>query len=184
VRAFIAIEISDEARQLLVPIQGQLKKTGADIKWVKPENIHLTLKFLGDITNEQTGAVSCLLDNVARQYNKFDMTLFKIGAFPKLDFPKVIWVGIDNKCAVIEEIASRVTDACQEIGFEREKRHFSSHITIGRLRSSKNKAGLKKEILDIDVPRIVIPVDSIILFQSTLTPQGPIYTKVHAGKLL
>ncbi len=182
-RAFIAIELPDDVRRKLASIQEELKKANADIKWVKPENIHLTLKFLGNIPDDKIEKIKALLDKIASRHGKFEAILFKIGAFPKLEYPRVIWVGMDKGCNLAEEIAVKIEDGCEHIGFAKEKRPFSAHLTLGRVRTGKNKVALKEKLLSTAVKPQSFIVDKIILFQSTLTPRGPIYTPLHSSIL-
>ncbi|MCK4463096.1 MAG: RNA 2',3'-cyclic phosphodiesterase [Candidatus Omnitrophica bacterium] len=182
-RTFIAIELSDDVKKELASIQEELKKTGADVKWVKIENIHLTLKFLGNVDDDKIENIKTLLDKIASGYEKFEATLFKIGAFPKLEYPRVIWVGMDKGCNLAKEIASKIEDECEHIGFAKENRPFSAHLTLGRVRSGKNKDALKKRLISMSIKPQSFIVDKIILFQSTLTPKGPIYTPLHSSIL-
>lgn len=186
-RAFIAIEISDELKGILERVESHLKYAGADVKWANPDSVHLTLKFLGDITEKQTEEISCALDGIATSSMAFDVTLKDIGAFPKIEHPRVIWVGLDKGAAQSIQIASQVEDALSKIGFAKEERAFSPHLTIGRVRSSHNIDKLIEKMpgaaSDIKSSgEIVHRVASIALFQSTLTPHGSIYTKLHESK--
>jgi len=182
-RTFIAIELSDEVNSELAAIQEELKKASSDVKWVETANIHLTLKFLGDVDERKAGEIKSILDKIASEYKKFEMSLFKIGAFPKLDYPRVIWVGIDKNCATVEEMAQHIENECEKIGFKKEDRPFSAHLTLGRVRSPKNKEALKDKILSISVKPLNFNADKITLFQSTLTPKGSIYTVLHQSPL-
>ncbi len=176
-RTFIAIELNPAIKSELSYIQRELKPIGADVKWVKPGSMHLTLKFLGNIDQSTISDTKKLLDTIASAHKPFEITLFKIGGFPKLDNPRVLWVGIDKGCANIEKIAD-------ELGQDKE-RPFSAHLTLGRVKSLKNKNQLVEKIKALDFqPSASSLVDKIMLFQSTLTPQGPIYTPLHTSKFL
>lgn len=186
-RAFIAIEISDDIRDILAQLESHLKHSGADVKWVKPESVHLTLKFLGGISEEKCAEVKSALDTVAKSVKSFELTLKEIGAFPKIESPRVIWVGLDKGALETTDLADRIDDSLSKIGFAKEGRPFSPHLTIGRARSSLNKDKLKEKIDSASAKFQFATVDShkvvsVILFQSTLTPQGPIYTKLHESK--
>lgn len=186
-RAFIAIEISEEIRNALRQVQSHLKYAGADVKWVNKDNIHLTLKFLGEIDEKKADEVKSSLDAVAKETRKFEISLKDIGVFPKIDFPRVVWVGLDKGAGESTELAKKVDEELSKIGFQKETRPFASHLTIGRVRSSKNKQALKEKILSMDSPKPTAqspqPINSVTLFQSTLTPKGSIYTKLHEAKL-
>lgn len=192
-RAFIAIELSNEIRGSLAQIESHLKYSGADVKWVEKDNIHLTLKFLGEITEEKSEKIKYILDEIAKQTKPFELSL-KIseegsapflGAFPNLDHPRVIWVGLDKGAAESRLAAEKVDDALLKIGFQKESRPFAAHLTIGRVRSPKNKEALKEKISNLQFKAYSLQlIDAITLFQSSLTPKGPIYTKIHESKLM
>lgn len=185
-RTFIAVEISDEISNALAQLEARLKYAGADVKWVRPENIHLTLKFLGEISEEKAKEVIAALDGIAKSAKSFELSVKEVGAFPKVDYPRVIWVGLEKGADESSELAAKVEDALAKIGFPKESRPFTAHLTIGRVRSSKNKDKLKEKILGKDSSQLLPvsshKVSSVILFQSTLTPSGSIYTKLHESK--
>jgi len=181
-RTFIALDLSQEIRSELARLEEILKSAGADVKWVNPENIHLTLKFLGEIEENAVGEIKKALDGVASVRKAFGISLFKAGAFPSLDNPRVIWVGIDKGCAETEEIAKGAEEALEKLGFAKEERPFSAHLTIGRVRSGKNKHALKEKLASIAVRPATCAIKHVTLFQSTLTPKGPIYTALYTAE--
>ncbi len=194
-RTFIAIELSEEIRGTLSQIQSHLKYSGADVKWGEKDNIHLTLKFLGEVSEEKAEKIKSILDEIGSQTKPFEINLKDIGAFPKIDYPRVIWVGLDKGAKESTELAQKIDDALSKIGFQKETRPFAAHLTIGRMRSSKNKEALKEKIESfrvtgngvrdtLPVTRNPFPVSSVIFFQSKLTPSGPIYTKLHEAKFI
>lgn len=176
-RAFIAIPLTEQVHQELAHLQDKLRKSNADVKWVEPSNIHLTLKFIGEIDEEQVEKIKASLDEIAKNRHCFDIHLAKVGAFPKISYPRVVWAGIDEGYEECKTLAKSVEDTMERLGFKKEERDFSPHLTLGRVRSSKNKAQLmaclEKE-KDFVSPGKV-SVSKIILFQSTLTPKGPVY---------
>ena len=187
--------------------QERLKKSGADVnpvrnintsddknkisngvKWVKPDGIHLTLKFLGNIPTSKISLIKEVLDSIAKETVSFQIALSKIGAFPKIDYPRVIWVGLEEGKDKTIELNRKLEERLEKIGFPKESRSFQPHLTLGRVKSSKNKGGLKKsiELLNRDLPPLLsceskkggakMTVSEIKLFKSTLTPKGAIYT--------
>jgi RNA 2',3'-cyclic 3'-phosphodiesterase len=184
-RTFIAIDLTEEIKKTLAGLQDELKKSEADVKWVDPENIHLTLKFLGEISEEQVIQIKEVLDRVTSRLKPFEIGLSGIGAFPKLDYAKVIWAGIEKGKKETVDIAKNVETELERLGFAREDREFTAHLTIGRVRSGKNKEALKKKILSAHSSEPIAHsqqvISRIILYQSTLTPQGPIYTPLHTA---
>ena len=183
-RTFIAIELSDQICEALAQIQAHLKYSGADVKWIETANIHLTLKFLGDITEENCGKIKSILDEIVRSIKPFEMSIKDIGAFPNINYPRVIWIGLDKGTVESKALAEKISEEVLKIGFQKEPRPFAPHLTIGRVRSPKNKEALKEKIGSCQLPMVKPQlISSIILFQSTLTPKGPIYTKIHEAKL-
>lgn len=180
IRAFIAIELSPQIKEELSKVQTDLKAVGADVKWTKPQSMHLTLKFLGNITQEKVEEIKKVLGGISSRHKPFDISLFKIGGFPKLEYPRVIWVGIDKGCSEAEAIAKDLEEELSQIGFEKEKRPFAAHLTLGRVKSPKGRSELVSKIVALDfTPSASCRVDRVILFQSTLTSKGSIYTPLH-----
>ena len=176
VRAFIAIELSPAVRAELATLQKQLKASGADVTWVAPGNIHLTLKFLGNISSEQVAAVTALLETTARQFARFSFKLGTLGVFPREQSPRVIWVAVREPRGIIPKIVSILEDELNQIGFAKEERDFTPHITIGRVKSPLNKIHLIDKLKTVTVAEPVTQeVTALTLFKSTLTPQGPLY---------
>ncbi|MDB4349762.1 RNA 2',3'-cyclic phosphodiesterase [Omnitrophica bacterium] len=183
IRTFIALELSPEIKSELTNVQDLLKPSKADVKWTKPGSMHLTLKFLGNIAQEKAEEVKKSLESVSSRHKPFEVSLFEIGGFPRLESPRVIWVGIDKGCAQAEALAKDVEETLSGIGFEKEKRPFTAHLTLGRVRSPKGRNELVLKIKALDFkPSASCTIDKIILFQSTLTPQGPIYTPLYQGR--
>jgi len=183
-RTFIAIELPPEVKTRLTQLQKELRETGADVKWVEPRNIHLTLKFLGEINKEVFIKLIGILENLAKKTGAFKATLSSLGVFPKNDFARVIWVGMDKGTTII---SSNLEEKIQELGIPKEKRPFSTHITLGRIRSTKNKEKLMQELIKaggkLAQENLEFNVDKIVLFKSTLSSSGPIYETLKAVTL-
>jgi 2'-5' RNA ligase len=185
-RTFIAIELPEEIKKSLSKLQEQLKTTGADVKWVEPKNIHLTLKFLGERDDKKVKGIESLLSEVSSHNNSFKIRINSVGAFPNLNSPRVIWVGIDEGDSETKKIAQELEEKIAKLGIPKEERAFSSHITIGRKRSAKNLKELSESLKKASEGKFDLPVfavDKITLFKSTLTSQGPIYEPVKIASL-
>lgn len=183
-RTFIAIELPDEIRGTLAKLQDKLKQSQADVKWVEPHNIHLTLKFLGEINQEQLDNITRVLGQVCLSKKCFRMRLSAVGAFPKMDFPRVIWVGVEKGASETSEIAAQLEEGISILGIPKEKRPFSSHITIGRVRSYLNKDKLVNGLKKMEpLEGKEFAVTKLTLFKSTLTPIGPAYEALKAASL-
>jgi RNA 2',3'-cyclic 3'-phosphodiesterase len=180
-RAFIAIELPQEIKDNLSRLQGKLKTAGADVKWVEPKNIHLTLKFLGEIEEQTQTRIAAKLKEIAGNQRAFFISLFSCGAFPGINSPRVIWLGIEQGDQEVKTIAGAIETQLESIGIPKETRAFSSHITLGRTRSSKNRRELAQALSELSLKPLQVrfPTDKITLFKSTLTPRGPIYETIE-----
>lgn len=178
VRAFIALELSDEAREEFSRITGILEEAKADVKWVKPASIHLTLKFLGYVNEEKIASISERLKDIVSGAVPFDVVLEGIGVFPKWDYVKVLWVGLAEGSARVKELALKTEQVMQAEGFEKEKREYSPHLTLGRIRSAKNKKELRNQAETIKVKPVKSHISRIILFKSELSPEGAVYSEL------
>ncbi len=178
-RTFIAIELPQEIKDKLSKLQALLKKTGADVKWVEPKNIHLTLKFLGEIDEAKSTEITGIIEETAKDSKKFQVDLSSLGAFPKIEFPRVIWVAINKGDKEIKILAEKLEEKIEKLGIPREERTFSSHITIGRLKCPVNKDKLVKTLREIgnyfESGNTEFDVSKITLLKSTLSSGGPTY---------
>lgn len=176
IRTFIAVELDEKARELIRDVQTRLKSAGADVKWVKPENAHLTLKFLGDVPEKRLKVVIETLEKLTASASSIQTRLTQLGMFPDRRRPRVIWVGLDDAEGRLTRLAEAVETALGNIGFKKEDRAFQPHITIARLRSSHNAGALAEAAAQFSIPcGINQSFASLTLFKSTLTPAGPVY---------
>ena len=179
VRAFVAIEIPENAKSFLKVIWSDLKKVGADVKWVRPEGIHLTLKFLGEIQADRIPVFKRDLGPVFREFRPFEIRISGMGAFPHLMRPRVIWVGLEDPSGILAPLAQRVEDVFDVHGFKKEKRGFNPHLTLGRVRSVAGRDELVEAVrqrMSMSGPGFF--VDRGVLFQSILRPAGAEYREL------
>ncbi len=176
-RGFIAIEIP--AAPKILEFENEIKKSGADVKLVEPHNIHITLKFLGDTEEKQIDEIHKSIQNAVQHSTPFPITLKGTGVFPNENYLKVVWIGIiDN--GIISGIARCIDEQLCNLGFQREKRGFSPHLTIGRVKTARNKHQLLQTIQSFRETEFSSEnVRSILLKKSDLTPNGPVYTTVR-----
>lgn len=183
-RSFIAIELPEEVKRYLSEIQENLKKCGADIRWAKPQNIHLTLKFLGDTGEEDIEEISKRLNDVCGNFNIFNLVITGPGIFPGMRSPRVLWVGLNSNKTIIE-LQKGIEESIVQVGFKPEKRRFTPHLTIGRFKSSRFKETLLKEIgAKQDMSLGSFEVRSVALIKSDLKPSGAVYTIIREVPLL
>ena len=177
-RTFIAIELPNAIKDFLSRLQQELKTCGADVKWVEPKNIHLTLKFLGDVDDNKLNEITEIIKGVAKEKATFQISISSLGAFPKIDSPRVIWIGIDAGDKETKEISGLLEEKIAKLGIPKEERPFSSHITIGRTRSGLNLGKLVQELKnksELGGEKLRFDVLKVTLFKSTLSPKGPTY---------
>ncbi len=176
-RSFIACEISHPGIEKVID---EIRKTGADIKYVEPENTHITLKFLGDITEEMARRVSAAIRS-SIQPPKMKARLSGVGVFPGMNYMRVLWIGM--YCPQIENLQHKIDLDLSELGFRRDKK-FKPHLTIGRIRSARNKRALRdavERMSDIEIGEVII--DKVKLKKSELSPKGPRYSDIEVFKL-
>ena len=182
-RIFIAIEINYELKAELGAIQEKLRPAGADAKWVKPENIHLTLRFIGEIDEQRMKDVNEAATKAFTGIESFSMSLGEAGAFPDTEYPRVLWVGIKYGATNLKALADRIEKELVDKNFGNADKPFSPHMTIARLRTYRNAQKLAQMLSLVKVPAVSQKVENVSIIQSSLTPSGPIYTNIHKVKL-
>jgi 2'-5' RNA ligase len=176
-RGFIAVEIT--ATPEIISLENSLANTRADIKLVEPENIHITLKFLGDTDEQHMDAIEQIIRESVRGITPFPITLQGTGVFPNQHYMKVAWIGITNADNLVK-ISQSLDEKLTALGFKKENRRFSPHLTIGRIRTAKNKDQLLDAIRQYTSTEFATQqVETITLKKSDLTQKGPIYTTLR-----
>ncbi len=180
VRAFLAIDVPDGYRAGLAAVQEALKKSGADVRWVTPANIHLTLKFFGDVSDVQVEAIAAAAAAMAGPTPVFTLQAQSVGTFPGQKNPRVIWLGLGGQTEVLGRLAQMLESAFVPLGFPAEKRPFTPHLTLGRVRSSRGREELQRQLAALVLPAFpAFQVTEVVLYQSTLRPSGAIYTPLR-----
>ena len=183
-RAFVAVELPQKIREAIAVCIADLKSAGADVKWVETGNLHLTLKFLGEITKPQAAQLKEALMQTAAGLSSFTLRIEGIGAFPRTTSPRVIWLGVREGEKSLAALAERVEETCVGLGFKKGERPFSAHLTIGRVRSRERLAPLIKRLqLAEFCATEPAPVEKITLFQSLLSPKGSSYVSLAEIRL-
>jgi len=184
IRSFLAIELPKPILRKIEEVQGDLRSTRADVRWVNPEKIHLTLKFFGNIEESRIELIFKSIEEPIRNTLPFSLEVRGVGAFPHLRNPRVIWMGLVDGREVLVSFQKQIETQLEKIGFQPEDRPFHPHLTLGRMKSSRGKEELvgrmerhkEEEFGDFQVERV-------ILFKSDLKPSGPIYTLLKEIKL-
>ena len=183
-RAFIAIEMPPVVTGELKGLQKRLQQSGVKARWVRPENIHLTLKFMGDIDPLKVETVSGAMRVAAGRFAPFELSVRGLGVFPQLKRARVLWAGLGGAVSDLIELQQELDAALENCGFEPEKRTFRGHLTLARFRQRVDPTGLQKALQDAGrVDTAKWTASSLVLFQSTLTPSGPIYAQLASHPL-
>lgn len=178
IRSFISIDIDDQSLLTkIIGVQESLSGLGAYIKFVEPENIHMTLKFLGEISIVLVEKIKEVLGQI--DFEPFVMRIEGLGAFPNIRRPRVIWLGVTEGALKIVEIQRFLENRLVKLGFRRERGEFIPHITIGRVKGG-NYERLRKRMIELkDITIGDFLVKSVRLKKSTLTSKGPIYETLY-----
>ncbi|MBI5560213.1 MAG: RNA 2',3'-cyclic phosphodiesterase [Deltaproteobacteria bacterium] len=178
-RTFIAIELPDKLKKRLKMLQEELKKNSGNaskISWARPETIHLTLKFIGDIDGGKAQEITEGLKKAAENVKAFNIAVQGVGGFPDLKNPRVLWVGIEEG-AELKTLYENIEERMEALGFEREKRGFHPHLTLCRIKNPQDGKRLSEGLKNIKTGGTVnFPAESIVFFKSELGLNGAIHT--------
>jgi RNA 2',3'-cyclic 3'-phosphodiesterase len=188
VRSFIAIELPGEVKQALAELQRKLKSAGnLPVRWVDPGNIHLTLKFFGDIAADSPAKILAALEEAIKGSKPFSIEVKGLGVFPNMNRVQIIWVGLYGEMEKLGQIQENIEASLKPLGFPLENRPFTPHLTLARVRDycrpeERQKMG---QIISTNSfeGKHIINVTSINLMKSQLTREGPIYSKLGAVTL-
>lgn len=194
IRAFLAVELSDKLRAELATLQQEVKrkiepemKQGMRISWAQPGSIHLTIKFLGDMDEQGIDPLLVVVEQAIGSQTAVNVPLERLGAFPHPHSPRVLWVGSSEnwergaEARRMAEIHGAIEQACEGVGFLRETKPFSPHLTLARIRVGERHVGValaKAGVLDRPILLGSLAVDSVVLTKSELKPTGSVYTKL------
>ena len=174
-RSFIAVELDRSLVPKVTDIQSRI--TEGKIKFVEPENLHFTLKFLGEITEQKAQSVISHVKEVCSPFSPFTVQLKKVGVFPSLNYVRVIWIGTESE--EFYTLSKLVDSSMAKLGFRQEK-DITPHLTVGRVKTPGDKARLRDQIeslADAEIGEMI--VSSVVLKKSELTRKGPIYTNIE-----
>jgi 2'-5' RNA ligase len=188
IRAFIAVELPETLKKELYELEAQLKNTSPPIvKWVDPNSIHITLKFLGEISEDSVDELTLAIEESAQGIQPFQLEVREVGAFPNLERVQVLWVGVKGELEQITQLQKNIESNTEQLGFSRESRAFSPHLTLGRVRNEarpNERQRLGKLLTDTSFAALHnVNVAAVNLMKSQLTPTGPVYTCIGSVKL-
>lgn len=188
-RLFVAIDIPTHTKNELISGYSEVKERldtagrGA-VKWVQPQNWHITLKFLGEVPEKLCERCTYILTSCAHQYTPFKMRIRHMGCFPTPKRPKVLWAGVEEAVETLSPMSACLEEAFEEIGIAREERGFHAHLTFGRVK--KFTPGIAQAMVDCLSTRVQsdwFEVRNLNLYKSVLTPKGPIYSLIFKASL-
>jgi 2'-5' RNA ligase len=183
-RAFIAVNLDDSLRRAIADAQEALRASGADVKWVRAESMHLTLKFLGWVDDARIPEIVKAVGAALAGQPSFRLRLADVGSFPTSTAPRVVWVGVKEGAAELAELSRLVEDAVEPLGFEKEERPFSPHVTVGRVKSPSGRQALTAAMRETAEREFgEMQVTKVELMRSDLRPTGPIYTSQRVFEL-
>ena len=185
IRSFLAFELAPDIKKQIETISKELKKSNLPVRWVKPENIHLTLIFLGDVEENLIEDIKAKVNEVVREMKSFKIRLKGVGVFPSLKRPRVVWVGLGGDIDRLSDLRDNLQSKLNALGFIPERRPFKPHLTLGRFKGrTKGEHGLKN-ILEryYETKSDVCCLKEFILFKSDLKTNGAEYTKIFTWTL-
>ena len=184
-RIFIALELTEHVRKRLTQLQETLTRAGTTLKWVEPDNFHLTLLFLGEIDERELVDVCRAVQREAEQFSPFVMGIGELGCFPTPRRPRVVWVGVDEGAEQVIAVHDAIEEALLDLGcYRRENRRYTPRVTLGRVKGKESTADLSQLVSKkAEWHAGEVSVGEVLVFSSELTSQGPVYTVVSRAKL-
>ncbi len=188
IRAFIAVELPEGLKKELAELEAQLKKSSPTVvKWVDPNSIHITLKFLGEVSEDNIDELMLAIEESAQGISPFKLEVSEVGAFPDLDHVQVVWVGVTGELDKVLQLQKRIESNTEQLGFPRESRAFTPHLTLGRVRNEakpNDRQRIGKLLTNTSFAALHnVDVNAINLMKSQLTSTGAIYTCIGSIKL-
>ncbi|MDP2861386.1 MAG: RNA 2',3'-cyclic phosphodiesterase [Desulfobacterales bacterium] len=179
IRAFIALRLPENVLSSINKIQEDLKQYRLPVRWVRPENIHLTLKFFGNISESDTESIGIAMCDCAGCCSSLTLSAKGIGVFPSVARPRIIWAGFSGRISLLLSFQDALEKRLEKSGFKKEERPFKGHLTIGRFKDRVNSERLIEAIRKHkDFNTDLFNAGEIILFKSDLLPAGPVYTEL------
>lgn len=184
-RIFIAVELDPALHQAVVDTQTRLEAAGAKVRWIRPGNLHFTLRFLGEITPAQVALARVATREAVNGIAPFTISLRSLGAFPSFQRPQVVWIGVEEGAQDLQALADRVQARLLHHRFPPEDRPFRPHLTLARIRDSRQWGDIVRALTQHrDVVVGTQQVHAVTVMESHLTPQGPVYARVEEVSLL
>lgn len=181
IRVFLAVELPSDLREKLFSLQQQLKKTLPSINWVRPESIHLTLKFLGYVEPSLVSQLLSVLEPIGKKQTTFSINVQGLGVFPQIKHPRIFWIGLTGDTEALHDLVLEIEAALEPLGFPPEEKPYHPHLTLARIKRENAKFGaalIQTRALESDQHLGTVLVDRFTLFQSDLDSSGARYTSL------
>jgi 2'-5' RNA ligase len=179
-RSFIAVKLPETVLAAIDGVQQRLASHGFNVRWVTTGNIHLTLKFLGEVDKDEVDGIAAVLTEAVHGFAPLRLAAAGVGVFPSVKRARVIWVGISGQLPELAALQRSIEDRLAGIGYPHEKRPFSGHLTLGRVKGRIAASRLTRAMVALrDFASETFEVDRVVLFKSDLRPTGALYTELR-----
>lgn len=178
-RAFVAVDLAPAVQAAAERLIGLLQMTEADVRWVTAEQMHLTLNFLGDVTDVQIVEICRAVERACQEHPPFSLEVRGAGAFPRVERPRTLWLGVGDGLEPLRALQESLTEHLKPCGYRPERRRYQPHLTIGRVRSFARKELPQLMALQADFEAGVSLIDEVKLYASYLDRSGPTYKVMH-----
>lgn len=182
-RLFVAMSLSEDVCAALADVQDALKPHSKGVRWVMPELMHLTIKFLGEVDDHRVPAVCDAVTQAARVSSPLEFEVAGCGCFPPRGPVRVVWAGVSGDLSPLLACAEAVEEQLSASGFDRERRAYSPHLTLGRVRDDRSRGQLREAVERVQLPAMFQDVEELVLMSSELSSRGPSYTPAHTVRL-
>jgi RNA 2',3'-cyclic 3'-phosphodiesterase len=179
IRTFIALPLPSDVISGMAEVQRQLRDSGAEVKWDGPEKFHITLKFLGDIDSLLVPEITDQLKKSIGNSPAFELNFVKLGGFPNIDRPRVVWIGATESQQILQ-LQSQVERVCTSLGFGTDDRAFHTHITLGRVKGNRHLERLTASLKSITFEPLLARCTEVHFVRSELRPTGSVYTLLNS----
>jgi len=184
-RVFCAVELPQVVRARLEDHVARLRKKVPDVaaSWSRVENIHLTIKFFGNVEVDRIQRISAAAERVVKEFSRFQIVIGETGVFPRASRPQVLWIGVSDPSGQLAALQERFENECAAEGFPKEDRAYRPHLTIARLRNPEGARRLADTHLQMEFEASEIELKELVIFRSELSPKGSKYTVISAADL-
>jgi RNA 2',3'-cyclic 3'-phosphodiesterase len=184
-RMFCAFELPEDLRRAIAEHSRKVREAVADAaaSWSRPENIHLTVKFFGNVDPGRVPVISATAARVVKEFSSIQIAVGKTGVFPRPSRPQVLWIGVEDQSGGLLKLQQRLEDAFAREGFPKEDRAFRPHLTIARIRRPQNADHLAEAHLGLEFSNVAVSLNELVLIRSELSPKGSQYTAISRHRL-